>query len=356
MLREADRRPPAALLRARPRSRRPRCSSPPAPPRRSPARCSACSTPATRSSSSSRCTTATGRASRWPARGPVPVLLRPDADGRYRFDPDELRAAITTGPELILLEHAAQPDRQGVRRRRAGRRSPPSPSSTTCIVVTDEVYEHLVFPGADHVPIATLPGDGRADADDLVGRQDVQHDRLEGRLDVRPGAAGRPRPGRPSSSSPTSTGRRSNRRSPSGSTSATTSTPTSPPTSRPSATAWSPGCAPPGSRPSCPRPRTSPPSTSARSSPTATAWRSAARCPQRCGVVAIPSEVFYARPEHGRHLVRFACCKRLEVLDEAAAAPGQARVADDGRAAGRRASSTTSCGTTATPTSTGSPR
>ena len=40
--------------------------------------------------------------------------------------------------------------------------------------------------------------------------------------------------------------------------------------------------------------------------------------PQQCGVVAIPNEVFYARPEHGRHLVRFACCKRLDVLDEAA--------------------------------------
>ena len=26
------------------------------------------------------------------------------------------------------------------------------------LVVTDEVYEHLVFPGATHVPIATLPG------------------------------------------------------------------------------------------------------------------------------------------------------------------------------------------------------
>jgi len=39
--------------------------------------------------------------------------------------------------------------------------------------------------------------------------------------------------------------------------------------------------------------------------------------PQRCGVVAVPNEVFYARPEHGRHLVRFACCKRIEVIDEA---------------------------------------
>ena len=39
--------------------------------------------------------------------------------------------------------------------------------------------------------------------------------------------------------------------------------------------------------------------------------------PERIGVVAIPNQVFYAHPEHGRHLVRFACCKRLEVLDQA---------------------------------------
>jgi N-succinyldiaminopimelate aminotransferase len=39
--------------------------------------------------------------------------------------------------------------------------------------------------------------------------------------------------------------------------------------------------------------------------------------PERVGVVAIPTQVFYAHPEHGRHLVRFACCKRLDVLDAA---------------------------------------
>jgi len=39
--------------------------------------------------------------------------------------------------------------------------------------------------------------------------------------------------------------------------------------------------------------------------------------PGRVGVVAVPNEVFYARPEHGRHMVRFACCKRLDVIDEA---------------------------------------
>ncbi|MFL5034040.1 MAG: pyridoxal phosphate-dependent aminotransferase [Microvirga sp.] len=41
------------------------------------------------------------------------------------------------------------------------------------------------------------------------------------------------------------------------------------------------------------------------------------RMPEQIGVVAIPNQVFYANQEHGRHLVRFACCKRLEVIDAA---------------------------------------
>jgi N-succinyldiaminopimelate aminotransferase len=40
--------------------------------------------------------------------------------------------------------------------------------------------------------------------------------------------------------------------------------------------------------------------------------------PERCGVVAIPTGVFYEDPEIGRRLVRFAFCKRLDVIDEAA--------------------------------------
>jgi N-succinyldiaminopimelate aminotransferase len=47
--------------------------------------------------------------------------------------------------------------------------------------------------------------------------------------------------------------------------------------------------------------------------------------PERCGVVAIPSSVFYgagdvdADSAAGRTLVRWAFCKRVEVLDEALA-------------------------------------
>ncbi|MCY3961753.1 MAG: pyridoxal phosphate-dependent aminotransferase, partial [bacterium] len=38
------------------------------------------------------------------------------------------------------------------------------------------------------------------------------------------------------------------------------------------------------------------------------------RLPELCGVVAVPSVVFYDNEDEGRHLVRFAFCKRPEVL------------------------------------------
>nr|BFE76596.1 hypothetical protein GCM10020092_098970 [Actinoplanes digitatis] len=40
--------------------------------------------------------------------------------------------------------------------------------------------------------------------------------------------------------------------------------------------------------------------------------------PARCGVVAVPTQVFYDHQEQGHHLIRFAFCKREEVIDEAA--------------------------------------
>jgi N-succinyldiaminopimelate aminotransferase len=41
--------------------------------------------------------------------------------------------------------------------------------------------------------------------------------------------------------------------------------------------------------------------------------------PERCGVVAVPSAVFYDDKDAGGAFVRWACCKRPEVLDEAVA-------------------------------------
>jgi N-succinyldiaminopimelate aminotransferase len=83
-----------------------------------------------------------------------PLTLRsPD----FRPDLDALRAAVTPRTRLVLLN------------------SPHNPTGTVLtraelqvvadlaiehdlVVVTDEVYEHLVFDDREHVPIATLPG------------------------------------------------------------------------------------------------------------------------------------------------------------------------------------------------------
>ncbi|MEV4194320.1 pyridoxal phosphate-dependent aminotransferase [Streptomyces toxytricini] len=85
----------------------------------------------------------------------VPVTLRPHG-GAFALDPDELRAAVTPRTRLLLLN------------------SPHNPTGTVLgpaeiaaiaelaverdlLVVTDEVYEHLVFEGV-HTPLASLPG------------------------------------------------------------------------------------------------------------------------------------------------------------------------------------------------------
>lgn len=83
-----------------------------------------------------------------------PVTLRPP---HYGFDPDELRRAITSKTRLILVN------------------SPHNPTGAVLddeqlqyianvaierdlIVLSDEVYEHIVFDGHRHRSIATLPG------------------------------------------------------------------------------------------------------------------------------------------------------------------------------------------------------
>ena len=247
---------------------------------------------------------------------PVPVLLRPGDDGRYHYDPVELRAAVTPRTKLMLLNTPHNPTGKVFDAAELAEIAALA-IEHDLIVVSDEVYEHLVFPGARHVPLATLPGMAErtltissggktfnttgwkigwlcgppalvtaaktakqfltyvsgapfqpaiaaglhlgddyfaAIAADLTAKRD--------RLVVGLRAAGFT-------------------------------------TFVPEATYF----------------------TTVDIRPIEPGGDGMAFCrslPARCGVVGIPNEVFYARREHGRHLVRFACCKRFEVLDEAA--------------------------------------
>ena len=245
----------------------------------------------------------------------VPVLLAPDATGRYVFDPDELAGAVSDRTKMILVNTPHNPTGKVFTRDELDEIARVA-IERDLIVVTDEVYEHLLFDGRTHVPMATLPdmaertltissggktfhttgwkigwmsgpeplvtaaktakqfltyvngapfqpamavGLGLPDAyfQELVATLQTARDHL---------VAGLRRAGFTAY--------------------------------EPEATYF----------------------TTVDIRPHAADGDGMAFCrslPQRCGVVAVPNEVFYARPEHGRHLVRFACCKRIEVIDEA---------------------------------------
>lgn len=244
-----------------------------------------------------------------------PILLRPGTDGKYGFDRGEFAAAVTGRTKLILLNTPHNPTGKVFTRDELEFIAAIAREHDV-LVVTDEVYEHLVFSGAEHVPMATLPDmaertltissggktfnttgwkigwlcgpaamvDAAKTAKqfltyvngapfqpaiaaglrlpdtfyrDLAADLETKRDRLFAGLETAGFTA-----------------------------------------YRPDATYF----------------------TTVDIRPLRPDGDGVAFCldlPERVGVVAIPNQVFYAHPEHGRHLVRFACCKRLEVIDEA---------------------------------------
>ncbi len=85
----------------------------------------------------------------------VPVTLRP-REGRYVLDLDELRAAVTPRTRLLLLNTPHNPTGTVLTREELTAIAALA-VERDLLVVTDEVYEHLVFDG-EHIPLASLPG------------------------------------------------------------------------------------------------------------------------------------------------------------------------------------------------------
>ena len=246
----------------------------------------------------------------------VPVLLRPDASGRYVFDGDELRAAISPRTKLILLNTPHNP---------TGKVFDADELTMVAdlaiehdlIVVTDEVYEHLVFPGAVHIPMATLPGMAERTLTISSGGKTFNTTGWKVGWVCGPEplvAAARTAkqfltyvnagPFQPAIATGLDladdfyvglaadlTAKRDH---------------------------LVAGLLAAGFETFVPEATYFTTVDIRPIDPDGDGMTFCRTLPARCGVVAIPNEVFYARPEHGRHLVRFACCKQLSVLDEAA--------------------------------------
>ena len=243
-----------------------------------------------------------------------PVLLRPP---NYTFDPDEFRAAFTSKTKLILLNTPHNPTGR-VFTREEMQLIADVAIERELIVVTDEVYEHLVFDGTEHIAMASLPG--IRDRTLSVSSGGKTFNTTGWKIGWVCGPPALVQAARTAKQFLTYVG------------------------GGPFQPAIALGLGLPDSffegvaaGLQAQRDRLLPGLVAAGFNvmPTSGTYfvtvdirplqpdgDGMAFCralPHRCGVVAIPNEVLYADKAAGRHLVRFAFCKRLEVLDEAVA-------------------------------------
>ena len=242
----------------------------------------------------------------------VPVTLRPPD---FRPDLAALRAAITPRTRLILLNTPHNPTGAVFSRAELT-----GIAALACehdlLVVSDEVYEHLIFDGrarADRHPAR----DARAHRDDQLRGQDVLLHRLEDRLGDRdPGTGHRgahgqavphlrhrravPVRGGPGAGAARRLLRR-DQRGPAGQ--------ARPALRRPGR----------GGVRGVPAAGTYFVTTDIRPLGETDGMDFCRRLPGQAGVVAIPSSVFYDNESAGRSQVRFAFCKKDEVLRDAIA-------------------------------------
>jgi len=83
-----------------------------------------------------------------------PVPLRPPTFG---FDPDELRAAFSARTKLVLVNTPHNPTGAVFTAEQLTTIGTLA-AEFGAVVVTDEVYEHMLYDGRQHVPMAGLPG------------------------------------------------------------------------------------------------------------------------------------------------------------------------------------------------------
>ncbi len=92
--------------------------------------------------------------------GPAPGGAQADAPGAplsFRLDLDELRDAVTDRTRLLLLNTPHNPTGTVLTRAELAEIARLA-VERDLLVVTDEVYEYLVYDDAEHIPLATFPG------------------------------------------------------------------------------------------------------------------------------------------------------------------------------------------------------
>ena len=241
-------------------------------------------------------------------------------DGRgFAIDVDGLRRAVTPKTKALIVNSPHNPTGM-VASDEELRALAQLAVDADLLVITDEVYEHLVFDGHRHIPLANYPGHGRAHRDDLQRGQDVQLHRLEDRMGLRRTGTHRGRARgqaipvlRRRRAVPARGGPGAQHRGGVGGRAAGIVAGQARQAGFSAGRVWASRCTTVSAPTSCAPTR-------GRSGIT-TARRSVRELPERAGVAAIPMSAFCdPGAEHAdawNHLVRFAFCKRDDTLDEA---------------------------------------
>lgn len=75
----------------------------------------------------------------------------------WTFDPDELRRAFSTRTKAVVLNSPNNPSGRVFTLQELEIIAELAQEFDT-LVITDEIYEHILYDGAQHIPMATLPG------------------------------------------------------------------------------------------------------------------------------------------------------------------------------------------------------
>jgi N-succinyldiaminopimelate aminotransferase len=222
-----------------------------------------------------------------------PVPLRPPpvpaggvSDAPWTFDETDLRAAVTPRARLLLLNTPHNPTGKVFTREELAVLADVA-TAADLLVLTDEVYEHLVFAGAEHVSLATLPG--MRDRTLVVSSGGKTFRTTGWKIGWTCGPA------------PLVAAVR---------------------TAKQFLTYVNGGPFQPAIAAGLRLPESYFATVDVRpAQPDGDGWAFCRSLPERAGVVAVPTVVFYdpAHADLGRHLVRFAFCKREEVIGEAVA-------------------------------------
>ncbi|MHA1730788.1 MAG: pyridoxal phosphate-dependent aminotransferase [Promethearchaeota archaeon] len=89
--------------------------------------------------------------------GARPVYVDLDPGNGWSFDPEDLKAAFTSRTKAVIINTPNNPTGKVFTREELGLVADLC-LERDAIAITDEIYEHVLYDGAEHVSIASLPG------------------------------------------------------------------------------------------------------------------------------------------------------------------------------------------------------